>query len=71
MVKIGTRVLFDPFEPMTGFGISMNQGEIVEGTVVGIYNRHHWFSVEYDCGGVKQRTSFKPDDVGEAVKIIG
>jgi hypothetical protein len=71
MVKIGTRVLFDPFEPMTGFGISMNQGESVLGTVVGIYNLHHWFSVEYYCSGVKQRTSFKPDDIGKRVQVIG
>ena len=71
MVKIGTKVRFDPFEPMAGFSISMNQGEMVNGTVVGIYNRHNWFSVEYDCGGVKQRTSFKPDDIGKRVQVIG
>lgn len=71
MVKVGTRVEFDPFEPMAGFGIAMNQGEMVEGTVVRIYNRHHWFSVEYDCHGVKQRTSFKPDDIGKRVQVIG
>lgn len=71
MVKVGTKVRFDPFEWMTGFGIAMNHGEMVEGTVVRIYKRHHWFSVEYDCGGVKQRTSFKPEDIGKAVKIVG
>ena len=54
-----------------GFGISMNQGESVLGTVVGIYNLHHWFSVEYYCSGVKQRTSFKPDDIGKRVQVIG
>ena len=71
MVKVGTKVKFDPFEPMTGFGISMNQGEMVYGTVVQIYYQHNWFSVEYDCGGVMERTSFKPDDIGKRVYIVG
>ena len=71
MVKIGTRVRFDPFEQMTGFGSAMNQGEMVDGTVVQIHRKHRWFGVEYDCDGVKQRTSFKPDDIGERVHIIG
>lgn len=71
MVKVGTKVRFDPFEPMTGFGISMNNGEKVDGIVVQIHKRHRWFGVEYDCDGVKQRTSFKPDDIGERVKVIG
>jgi hypothetical protein len=71
MVVVGDKVRFDPFYEITGFGSSDNRGKVVKGTVVFVHYEHKWFSVEYDCDGVKQRTSFKFSQLGEDVKICG
>ncbi len=71
MIKVGQKVRFDPFEEITGFGSNDNRGKPVKGTVVMVNEPHRWFSVEYECGGVKQRTSFKFSQLGEDVKICG
>ena len=39
----------------------------VTGTIVAIYPKGRWFSVEYNG----QRTSFKVSDVGSVVTLIG
>lgn len=71
MVVVGDKVQFDPFETATGYAAETLRGNLVEGTVVLANYAHKWFSVEYDCGGGKQRTSFNFCDIGEAVKVCG
>jgi hypothetical protein len=44
---------------------------MVTGTVVMVNYAHKWFSVEYECGGVKQRASFKFCRIGKGVFICG
>ena len=67
MVKVGQRVRFNPFYEIKGIGI--NNCDTVDGTVVAIYERNKWFSVEW--GEHKLRTSFQFCDIGRDVKIIG
>ena len=64
----GRKVLFDPFETATGYGIGDVRG-LVTGTIVKVYPEHKWFSVVY--GNPKQRISFKFCDIGERVKFVG
>lgn len=71
IVAIGQKVQFDPFEEITGFGSDSNRGNYVTGTVVMVNEPHRWFSVEYECGGVKLRTSFLFSQIGEDVTICG
>ena len=71
MITIGDKVQFDPFKAFTGFASEDNRGRIATGTVVGVYEQNQWFSVEYDCGGVKQRASFKFWQIGKDVLICG
>lgn len=71
MVEVGQKVQFDPFEPIRGFASEDNRGKPVTGTVVYINEPHQWFSVEYMCGTVKQRTSFKFCEIGKTVTICG
>lgn len=69
MVVVGDTVRFDPFKVMTGFASEDNKGNMVAGTVVFVNYANKWFSVEYDCGGTKQRASFKFCDIGKAVRV--
>ena len=71
MIIIGDTVKFDPFEDITGFGSSDNRGNSVTGTVVFVHYENKWFSVEYSCGGEKQRTSFKFSQIGKDVRVCG
>lgn len=71
MIAIGERVQFDPMEHITGMGSESIKGNFVTGTIVFVHYAHRWFSVEYDCDGVKQRTSFLFSDVGKSVTICG
>lgn len=71
MILIDDKVRFDPFNEITGFASEDNRGNMVTGTVVLVNYEHKWFSVEYDCGGVKQRTSFKFCQIGKDVLICG
>ena len=75
MVVVGDKVLFDPFETLTGFGSEVNRGNMVTGTVVSVNYANKWFSVEYgnyeEYGIHKLRTSFKFCDIGEAVMVCG
>ena len=71
MIKLGQEVRFDPFKDITGFASEDNRGKVIKGTVVMVNEPHQWFSVEYDCGGVKQRTSFKFSQIGKDVMICG
>lgn len=71
MIKVGQKVRFDPFEAITGFGSSDNQGKPVTGTVVMVNEPHKWFSVEYNFGGGKMRYSFKFCDIGQVVWLCG
>lgn len=71
IVAIGQKVQFDPFKEITGFASEDNRGKTVTGNVVMVNYEHKWFSVEYECGGVKQRTSFKFCQIGKDVCICG
>ena len=66
-MRVGQKVRFDPFEGARFADISAVRGEVT-GTIVAIYPKHKWFSVEYGCP--KLRTSFKFADIGEDVKVI-
>ncbi len=67
MIQVGQKVMFDPFAEITGFASEDNRGNYVTGTVVAVYPRGKWFSVEY--GNPTARTSFKFCDIGKEVKI--
>lgn len=69
MVKVGQKVRFDPLDYIGGYGAELVRGNEVTGTVVMVNMPHRWFSVEY--GEPKQRASFKFNDIGQAVRIIG
>lgn len=71
MVIAGDTVQFDPFKEITGFASEDNRGKLVTGTVVEVNYKHKWFSVEYSCGGEKQRTSFKFSQIGKDVRLCG
>ena len=71
MIKVGQKVRFDPFRETTGFASEDNRGKKVTGTVVMVNEGHQWFSVEYDGGGVKLRTSFKFCQIGSGVRLCG
>lgn len=68
MITVGEKVQFDPFKVITGFASDLNRGKMMTGTVVMVNYENKWFSVEYDCGGTKQRISFKFWDIGKSVK---
>lgn len=69
MITVDEKVQFDPFEAVTGFASEDNKGKMVAGTVVMVNYANKWFSVEYECGGKKQRTSFKFSQIGKDVFI--
>lgn len=71
MIIVGDTVQFDPFKEIMGFGSEDNRGKFVTGTVVEVNYAHKWFSVEYSCGGVKQRTSFHFCQLGKDVRLCG
>ena len=71
MIAYGAKVQFDPFQEITGFASEDNRGKLVTGTIIFVHYLNNWFSVEYECGGVKQRTSFKFSQVGKDVMICG
>lgn len=71
MITIRDRVQFDPFKEITGFASEDNRGELVTGTVVMVNLKNKWFSVEYECGGVKLLASFKFSQIGKDVWICG
>lgn len=66
MVKVGQKVRFDPFFDIKAYGVA-DLREYVTGTVVFVHHKNLWFSVIYG----DNRTSFKFDDIGERVTIIG
>lgn len=69
MITIDEKVQFDPFEAMTGFASEDNKGNMAVGTIVYVNYVNKWFSVEYECGGTKQRTSFKFSQIGKEVTV--
>lgn len=68
-VEIGDKVKFNPFKGIHISGFAASKETIVKGTVIEIHNDHHWFAVEYELDGVKQRTSFNFADIGEYVTV--
>ena len=71
MITVDEKVQFDPFEAVTGFASEDNKGTVVTGTVVMVNYANKWFSVEYECGGTKQRISFKFSQIGKDVTVCG
>lgn len=71
MITVDEKVQFDPFYAITGFASEDNKGNLVTGTVVLVNYENKWFSVEYVCGGVKQRISFKFSQIGKDVLVCG
>lgn len=69
-IHVGDAVEFDAFKGIKLNGFTYCDGEIVTGTVTYVNEAHYWFSVEYELGGIKRRTSFKFVDIGDAVKVI-
>lgn len=71
MIKIGTKIIFDPLEGIKFYG-SMERGvEKVVGTVVSVNEDHQWFSVEYTQNEKHTlRAGFKFADIGKNVEII-
>lgn len=67
-VTIGSKVRFDPFALVMGYGVDELRHDVT-GTVVEIHKEHHWFGVEY--GEPKQRTSFNFADIGKTVMLVG
>ncbi len=65
MIKVGTKVKFEPFDHMKGYNIT-DIRVTVKGTVVAVYDR--WFSVMWGNG---LRTSYMYQDVGREVRICG
>ena len=43
----------------------------ITGTICYINWEHQNFTVEFDCGGTKQKESFRFWEIGKAVKVIG
>ena len=71
MVVIDDKVQFDPLKEIQISGLTIDKGKMVTGTVVFINYAHKRFAVEYESGGVKQRTSFKFSQVGKDVLVCG
>lgn len=71
MIKIGQKVQFNPYKATTGFASEDFRTRKATGIVVYINWQNKWFLVEYDCGGVKQRASFKFSQIGKDVMLCG
>lgn len=71
MIKLGTKVTFDPFNGVNISGFSKIVHRNVIGKVIDIYEDHKWFGVEYKLGDTIQRASFKFTDIGKSVKLCG
>lgn len=69
MIKVGQKVLIDPFKDTRTYGLSGSRCLQV-GDVVYVNKPHRWFGVEYGEEGIRQRISYKFFDIDEAVKII-
>ena len=67
LIKVGQKVIFNPFEDIRGYGIQMVSENVV-GVVNLVNKEHQWFSVEY--GDPKQRICFKFDDIGVKVTLV-
>ena len=70
MVKVGYKVIFNPFKGVNVSGFSNKIHRNVTGKVVEVHEDHQWFGVEYELAeGVTMRTSFKFADIGGDVKV--
>ena len=72
MIGEGMKVRFVPgFNDSKVFSIEERRAARITGTVIHINWEHEWFTVEFDCGGTKQREAFKFCDIGSVVKVCG
>ena len=72
MINVGRKVLFVPgINDSKVLSPEERKPLMITGSVVYINWEHKWFEVEFDCGGTKQRESFKFCDIGSVVKICG
>lgn len=68
LVTVGQKVQFDPWDGIKCIG-AKELRRVVTGTVIAVYQKHHWFLAEY--GIHKLRTGFKFCDIGDGVEILG
>lgn len=68
----GTKVSFVPgFVPFADWSLKRCNDEYLSGTITYINWEHENFTVEFDCGGTKQREAFKFSQIGVEVKLNG
>ena len=67
MVKVGQRVVCDPFARIKILGVH-DMPSNIPGKVVFVNKPHHWFTVEH--GEDRLRTSFHFCDIGDIVKVV-
>ena len=67
MIEVSQKVIFNPFEDILGYGITMVSENVV-GVVNLVNKEHQWFSVEY--GDPKQRICFKFDDIDVKIMLV-
>lgn len=72
MIGVGMKVSFVPgFTPFVSWGLEKCKDDYIEGTIAYINWEHQNFTVEFDCGGTKQREAFKFSQIGAEVKVHG
>ena len=68
----GMKVSFVPgFAPFVSWALEKCTGEYITGTISYINWEHRNFTVEFDCGGTKQREAFKFSQIGGEVRLNG
>lgn len=68
----GMKVSFIPgFVPFADWSLSRCTDEYIEGEITYINWEHQNFTVEFTCGGSKQREAFKFTQIGGEVKVRG
>lgn len=71
MIGVGMKATFIPaFEPKVDWALTRSTDEVT-GTITYINWENKFFMVEFDCGGTKQRESFKFIQIGKDVRVHG
>ena len=71
MIKIGQKVRIYPLlADAPGIEKTAFKQMSSVGVVVGENQRGGWFLVEYEAGGTKLRTTFRPEDIDEGKVVL-
>lgn len=70
LVYVGDKVKFTDYRGMAINGYVNPDDFTYSGKVTYVNYEHRWFSIEYELGGVHQRTSFNFVDIGDNVIVI-